>query len=81
MLTGIVVLLGIIVVIALIAIVATILIYNGLVSKRSLVSEGWSGIEVQLRRRFNLVENLVTTVKSYASHENELLEKITGLRG
>ena len=81
MLTGIVVLLGIIVVIALIAIVATILIYNGLVSKRSLVSEGWSGIEVQLRRRFNLVENLVRTVKSYASHENELLEKITGLRG
>lgn len=81
MVTGIVVILGVIVAIILLAVIAAILMYNGLVTKRNLVSEGWSGIEVQLRRRFNLVENLVTTVKGYASHETEVLEQVTRLRG
>jgi len=81
MVTGIVVLLGVIVGIIALAALTVILLYNGLVTKRNLVSEGWSGIEVQLRRRFNLVENLVTTVQGYASHETEVLEQVTRLRG
>ena len=80
MLTAILALLGTVFAVVILAIAIIVLIYNGLVTKRSLVNEGWSGIEVQLRRRFNLVENLVTTVKGYASHETELLEKITNLR-
>jgi len=55
-------------------------IYNGLVSKRALVEEGWSGIETQLKRRANLIPNLVETVKGYASHERETFEKVTEMR-
>ena len=80
MVNAIVIILVIILGIIAVALVGAILIYNGLVTKRNLVSEGWSGIEVQLRRRFNLVENLVTTVKGYASHETDVLEKVTNLR-
>ena len=54
-----------------------IAIYNALVSQRNYVSEGWSGIDVQLRRRFNLVGNLVSTVKGYAKHEAETLAEVT----
>ena len=44
--------------------------YNNFVRLTNLVSEGWSGIEVQLKRRSNLVPNLVATVKGYAEHES-----------
>ncbi|KMY66901.1 membrane protein [Desulfocarbo indianensis] len=57
-----------------------IAIYNGLVRKRNLVREGWSGIDVQLKRRNDLIPNLVETVKGYASHEKETLENVTQLR-
>ncbi|MBL6771828.1 MAG: LemA family protein [Alphaproteobacteria bacterium] len=57
-----------------------IAIYNALVSQRNYVSEGWSGIDVQLRRRFNLVGNLVSTVKGYAKHEAETLAEVTNMR-
>ena len=57
-----------------------IAIYNALVSQRNYVSEGWSGIDVQLRRRFNLVGNLVSTVKGYAKHEAETLAEVTKMR-
>ena len=56
-------------------------IYNGLVRKRNLVEEGWSGIEVQLKRRSNLIPNIVETVKGYVGHERGVLEKVTELRG
>ena len=56
-------------------------IYNGLVRKRNLVEEGWSGIEVQLKRRSNLIPNIVETVKGYMGHERGVLEKVTELRG
>lgn len=55
-------------------------LYNRLVKKRQLAGEGWSGIDVQLKRRANLIPNLVDTVKGYAGHERELLERVTELR-
>lgn len=55
--------------------------YNRLVRKRNMMKEGWSGIDVQLKRRSDLIPNLVTLVKAYAAHEKESLEEITRLRG
>jgi LemA protein len=60
--------------------VFAIVLYNGLVKKRQMVEEGWSGIDVQLKRRANLIPNLVETVKGYASHEKEALEAVTRMR-
>nr|WP_231708259.1 LemA family protein [Sphingomonas populi] len=57
-----------------------ILIYNRLVRARALVREGWSGITVQLRRRADLVPNLVATVRGYAAHERDLLDAVTARR-
>jgi LemA protein len=56
-------------------------VYNRLVRLRALVKEGFSGITVQLRRRADLVPNLVETVKGYASHERETLDAVTAHRG
>ena len=53
-----------------------IVIYNKLVRRRNLVMEGWSGIEVQLKRRANLIPNLVETVKGYMGHERKLLTEV-----
>jgi len=61
-------------------IVFVILIYNKFVRLRNLVEEGWSGIDVQLKRRSNLIPNLVETVKGYMGHERDLLTKVTELR-
>jgi len=57
-----------------------ITMYNGLVRLRNLVMEGWSGIDVQLKRRTDLIPNLVETVKEYMGHERETLSKVTELR-
>jgi LemA protein len=57
-----------------------ILIYNRLVKGRQLVREGWSGIDVQLKRRADLIPNLVEVVRGYARHERTLLEELTRLR-
>jgi LemA protein len=57
-----------------------IFIYNRLVALRSRTKEAWSDIDVQLKRRYNLIPNLVETVKGYASHERELFEKVTEAR-
>lgn len=57
-----------------------IVLYNRLVRARQMAEEGWSGIDVQLKRRADLVPNLVETVKGYATHERELLENVTELR-
>lgn len=51
-----------------------IYIYNNLVSNRQLTKEGWSGIDVQLKRRADLIPNLLETVKAYMGHERETLE-------
>ncbi len=55
-------------------------IYNKLVAKRQMVKEGWSGIDVQLKRRVDLVPNLVETVKGYMAHEASTLENVTAMR-
>ncbi len=57
-----------------------IYLYNALVSNKNLVAEGWSGIDVQLKRRADLIPNLVETVKGYASHEDKLFRDIAELR-
>jgi LemA protein len=61
-------------------VLAFILIYNSLVVKRTRVDNGWAQIDVQLKRRYDLIPNLVETVKGYAAHEKEVLVKVTELR-
>ena len=55
-------------------------LYNGLVTTRMRVKESWSGIDVQLKRRSNLIPNLVESVKGYAKHEKSVLESVTEAR-
>ena len=71
------------VVIAVLVLVAVwaVLAYNALVSSRNKVDEAWSGVDVQLKRRHDLVPNLVETVKGYAAHERSTLEAVTEARG
>ncbi len=57
-----------------------VVLYNRLVRTRQMVNEGWSGIDVQLKRRADLIPNLVDTVKGYASHERTLFDEVTRLR-
>ncbi|MBA3262683.1 MAG: LemA family protein [Thermoleophilaceae bacterium] len=57
-----------------------VLAYNGLVKARNTVDEAWSGIDVQLKRRHDLVPNLVESVKGYAAHERETLQNVTVAR-
>ena len=72
---------GSIVLIAVIVIgVALIFIYNGLIKLRNQVDEAWSDIKVQLKRRYDLIPNLVNTVKGYATHEKEVFESVTQAR-
>ncbi|MEA2556800.1 MAG: LemA protein [Actinomycetota bacterium] len=54
--------------------------FNGLVSLRNRADNGWSEIDVQLRRRYDLIPNLVQTVEGYATHERELFEDVAKLR-
>jgi len=74
--TALLIILAIVVVIAMFVIG----VYNGLVRARQKVKNAWSQIEVQLQRRFDLIPNLVETVKGYMTHESETLEKVTALR-
>ena len=71
-----------IIVIAIVALIVlwAIAIYNRLVRQRALVKEGFSGITVQLRRRADLVPNLVSTVQGYAAHEKGVLTEVTAHR-
>lgn len=55
-------------------------IYNGLVSLKNRAKEAWSDIDVQLKRRYDLIPNLVESVKGYAKHEKDLFEKVTKAR-
>jgi len=57
-----------------------IFIFNKLIRLKNRAKEAWSDIEVQLKRRHNLIPNLVETVKGYAAHEREVLEKVTEAR-
>jgi LemA protein len=64
----------------LIAVLWFVVAYNGLVRLRNTVKEAWAQIDVQLKRRFDLIPNLVETVKGYAAHERETLENVTRAR-
>jgi len=55
-------------------------VYNGLIKLKNRTDEAWSDIDVQLKRRYDLIPNLVNTVKGYAQHERELFEKVTQAR-
>ncbi len=57
-----------------------VLLYNGLVRRKNDVENGWSQIDVQLKRRHDLIPNLVATVQGYARHEKELFERVALLR-
>jgi LemA protein len=69
----------------LLAVVAVVVLwaigaYNGLVRLKALLDEAWSGIDVQLKRRYDLIPNLVATVQGYSIHEKSILEEIARLR-
>src|SRR5215510_1661283 len=70
------ILLGVVIVVLLWAVTT----YNGLVRRKNMVAEGWSGIEAQLKRRADLIPNLVETVKGYAAHERGTFDELTRLR-
>ena len=70
------ILLAVVVIVAIWAVVT----YNKGVRLRNQAEESWSGISVQLKRRYDLIPNLVNTVKGYATHEQETLEKVISLR-
>jgi len=55
-------------------------VYNSLIRKRMRVKEAWSDIDVQLKRRYDLIPNIVESVKGYATHEKEVFEKVTAAR-
>ena len=76
----IVVVLGVIVAIVLVLGLWLMGTYNGLVRLRNHVRESWSGIDTELKRRYELIPNLVETVKGYAAHEREVLQRVTEAR-
>jgi LemA protein len=61
-------------------VVGLVLLYNQLVQARNRVDNAWSQVDVQLRRRFDLIPNLVETVRGYASHEKETFERVIAAR-
>lgn len=73
---GFIIIIGLIIV----AIIAVIGIYNALVRLRVTADNAWADIDVQLRRRYNLIPNLVETVKGYATHEQKTFEQVTEAR-
>ena len=77
-----VVVIVIVVIVGIIALIGLVLvgIYNGLVRARVRTREAWSGIDVQLKRRANLIPNLVETVRGYAAHERQTFENVTRAR-
>lgn len=70
----------ILLIIPVLLIVWAIAVYNGLIRLKNRVDEAWSDIDVQLKRRYDLIPNLVNTVKGYAAHEKDLFEKVTEAR-
>ncbi|HEC93892.1 MAG TPA: LemA family protein, partial [Candidatus Kaiserbacteria bacterium] len=60
-----------------IIIIWMIVMYNGLVSKVNRAKEAWADIDVQLKRRYNLIPNLIESVKGYAAHEKTVFEDVT----
>jgi LemA protein len=57
-----------------------VLTYNSLVALKNHIKDAWSNIDTELKRRYNLIPNLVSTVKGYAAHEKDLFESVTKMR-
>ncbi len=74
--TGVYILIGIVALI----IIGGIVSYNRFVSQRNLIRDSWANIDTELRRRYDLIPNLIETVKGYAAHEKETLENVTKAR-
>ncbi|MFA6594148.1 MAG: LemA family protein [Candidatus Buchananbacteria bacterium] len=72
--------LWIILLVAAVAVIALVLLYNGLIRANNRAKEAWSDIDVQLKRRYDLIPNLVETVKGYAAHEQGTLQKVIEAR-
>jgi LemA protein len=72
--------LAIIIIVLVVLIVGVIAMYNGLIRSRVRVDEAWSDINVQLKRRYDLIPNLVNTVQGYAKHEKSVFEEVTEAR-
>lgn len=70
----------IIVVVLVIIVLAFIAMYNGFIQKRNRVQDAWAQIDVQLKRRYDLIPNLINTCKGYAAYEKGVLTKVTALR-
>ena len=70
----------VLVVVVVVVLLVSMLLYNGLVRRRNQVDNAWSQIDVQLKRRYDLIPNLVETVKGYADHERGTLEAVTEAR-
>ena len=70
----------IVILVAVLLCVYGVSVYNGFITLRNRVKEAWSDIEVQMKRRYDLIPNLVETVKGYASHESGTLEKVIQAR-
>ena len=70
----------VLIVVIVIVVLAGLGLYNGLISKRNRVENAWSQIDVQLKRRHDLIPNLVETVKGYAAHERETLDAVIQAR-
>ncbi len=73
-------LLGVILVVVVIVALYVVAVYNGLIQGRNRVKEAYSDIQVQMKRRYDLIPNLVETVKGYAAHESQTLEKVIQAR-
>jgi LemA protein len=69
-----------VIVLLVLVVLAVIAIYNGLISKRNRVQDAWAQIDVQLKRRYDLIPNLIETVKGYMKYEKSTLTQITALR-
>jgi LemA protein len=67
-------------IVVLLPIVYVVLTYNTLVALRNHIRDAWSNIDTELKRRYDLIPNLVATVKGYAAHEKEVFERVTELR-
>ena len=72
--------LGIVLIVVIVLAVLIVGIYNALIRSRNHVKEAWSDIDVQLKRRYNLIPNLIETVKGYAKHESQTFQKVTEAR-
>ena len=67
-------------VVAIVPVLFVIVQYNGLVTLRNYIRDAWANVDTELKRRYDLIPNLVATVKGYAAHEREVLERVIELR-